>query len=182
MNKPETAIVNKIMKYLQALPGCCVEKRHGTNYGKAGQPDLSVCYLGRRFEIEVKVPRDNLKPGDAAAALRPVFLEQIAAMMHKETRRLGSMPTELQLERLREWENAGAVCCVVYSLEAVRALLGAAAAIDLTGVNRGAGGCVGARVAFDALGDAMPRIDNAAAVRSSSAAETARNEGVYETT
>ncbi len=35
------------------------EKRHGTAFGKAGQPDISGCVCGRRVEIEVKTGRNE---------------------------------------------------------------------------------------------------------------------------
>lgn len=52
----ETTITNKILKYLNSLPNCKAEKRHGSIYSEIGAPDVSACYKGRRIEIEVKVP------------------------------------------------------------------------------------------------------------------------------
>lgn len=52
----EKNIVNSVMKYLNSLPECKAEKRHGSGYGKRGEPDISACYKGQRIEIEVKQP------------------------------------------------------------------------------------------------------------------------------
>lgn len=131
-NQPEAALVKKITKYLESLPGCCVEKRHGTQFGKAGQPDVSACimvpafrsvrldYIGWRIEIEVKVPQ----PGAAAADKdKPYTVAEAREIAEGRMRAIGNKPTELQVERLEQWERAGAVCAVVYSLAAVKALI-----------------------------------------------------------
>jgi len=109
--QPEARLVKKIMQYLKTVPDCCAEKRHGTNYGKAGQPDISGCVLvgrefpgelfkdgftrfvtyGQRFEIEVKMP--------------------------------GNDPTDLQDERLREWGASGAWAIVAHSLSDVQKMM-----------------------------------------------------------
>jgi len=52
----EATICRNIQRLLLAIPGCYVEKRHGGTYTTAGRPDLSGCYHGVRFEIEVKRP------------------------------------------------------------------------------------------------------------------------------
>jgi len=64
-----------------------VRKRHGTAMGVAGDPDLYGSIRGRHFEIEVKRP-------DRSSEL-----------------------TELQRQRLREWELAGAIVGVARSVE-----------------------------------------------------------------
>jgi hypothetical protein len=55
----EKDLVNQIMAFLRRTPGCTAEKRHGTPYGKVGQPDITGCLMGHRFEIEVKVGRNK---------------------------------------------------------------------------------------------------------------------------
>ena len=52
----ESALVGAIVEALRATPGLIVRKRHGTGWGFAGDPDLTGCYLGRHFELEVKTP------------------------------------------------------------------------------------------------------------------------------
>jgi len=52
----ESALVSAIVEALRAAPGLVVRKRHGTAWGVAGDPDLTGCYLGRHFELEVKTP------------------------------------------------------------------------------------------------------------------------------
>lgn len=57
-NKPplESSITNKILKWLNQQPSCYAEKTHGGRWGRAGKPDITGCYRGRRFELEVKRP------------------------------------------------------------------------------------------------------------------------------
>ena len=105
---PEARLTARIVAYLKTVPGCVVEKRHGSPYGKGGQPDVSGCVpvkafrkagaggytqpVGQRFEIEVKMP--------------------------------GNKPTILQEQRLAEWRESGAVCIVAYSVEDVKQMMG----------------------------------------------------------
>lgn len=51
----EKSIVDKITAYLR-LKGAYVVKQHGSQYGRAGVPDLLVCYQGRFYGFEVKKP------------------------------------------------------------------------------------------------------------------------------
>lgn len=57
----ESTLVTNIVRELKKRYGdaVCVEKRHGTPYGKIGQPDLSICIDGRRVELEAKVGRNK---------------------------------------------------------------------------------------------------------------------------
>lgn len=55
MAKPETAIVNKIMLWLEADGGWWFNV-HGGPYQKAGVPDILGCYNGIFIAIEVKCP------------------------------------------------------------------------------------------------------------------------------
>ena len=135
-NQPEARIVKKIMDYLEALPGCSAEKRHGSVYGKNGQPDISGCIrlsvyrkrynrswkfeFGQRLEIEVKVPNANAPKN---LVDYPFSVAEARDMLSGKLKTIGNLPTELQVERLEEWEKAGALCAVVYSVEAVRALI-----------------------------------------------------------
>lgn len=52
----ESALVSAIVEALRSAPGLVVRKRHGTAWGFAGDPDLTGCYRGRHFELEVKTP------------------------------------------------------------------------------------------------------------------------------
>ena len=55
MNSPnESAIVRKILKYLNALPDCVARKRWSGGMGLAGDPDITGCIHGRHLEFEVK--------------------------------------------------------------------------------------------------------------------------------
>lgn len=62
MNKvaSEKSIVNSILKYLKAQPGCFVWKEHGGQYGTAGIPDIICCKDGQFLAFEVK--RSGNKP------------------------------------------------------------------------------------------------------------------------
>lgn len=89
----EKHVVARIVQALRERPGVVVRKRHGTAMGVAGDPDLYGTIHGRHFEIEVKRP-------DGSAQL-----------------------TELQAQRLAEWERAGALSGVARSVaEALRIL------------------------------------------------------------
>jgi hypothetical protein len=90
----EKHIVSRIMQALRARPGVVVRKRHGTAMGVAGDPDLYGSLNGRHFEIEVKRPEGP------------------------------SRLTELQSQRLREWEFAGAIAGVARSVEDALRILG----------------------------------------------------------
>ena len=87
----ESSIVASILRWLNRQPGVKAVKTHGGPLG-AGQPDITGCIRGRRFDIEVKRP--------------------------------GGKPTKLQLRRLKEWEEAGSIVGVVYSLDEAKELLG----------------------------------------------------------
>ena len=52
----EKALTERILKELRKIPGVVAEKRHGGAFGKAGEPDITGCYKGWRFELEVKRP------------------------------------------------------------------------------------------------------------------------------
>ncbi len=56
----EKSIQNAILRYLLSLQECYVCKVHGTSYGRAGTPDLLVCYRGRFLALEVKRPGEKL--------------------------------------------------------------------------------------------------------------------------
>jgi hypothetical protein len=45
-----------IIRYLNAVPGCRVDIRSQTGFGKKGGADLLGCINGRHFELEVKQP------------------------------------------------------------------------------------------------------------------------------
>lgn len=121
--KPETLLVGKIMKYLDTVQNCCYEKRHGSMYSVAGEPDISACINGKRVEIEVKVPSAaaiNGKNYFIFNPLWPSFCDDNYADFRSKSIFPGNKPTELQVERLLAWERAGAVAFIAYSVDAVR--------------------------------------------------------------
>lgn len=113
--KPETLLVKKITAYLDTVPKCCYEKRHGSMYAEAGQPDISACINGRRVEIEVKVPSAAAIKHNDYLIFTAIWPRNVS-MLHAP----GNAPTDLQIERLLAWERAGAVALVAYSVDAVR--------------------------------------------------------------
>jgi len=50
----ESTIVAAIVRALKAVPELVVRKRWGSEMAAAGDPDLTGCYRGRHFELEVK--------------------------------------------------------------------------------------------------------------------------------
>lgn len=54
---PEATLSKNIVKALNRLAHCHAEKRWtGGAFTRVGEPDVTGCVCGRRFEIEVKVP------------------------------------------------------------------------------------------------------------------------------
>ena len=56
----ESSIVAAVMHALRSVPGLVVRKRWGSEMTAAGDPDLTGCYRGRHFELEVKAPGGRL--------------------------------------------------------------------------------------------------------------------------
>jgi hypothetical protein len=50
----ESTIVAAIIQALKRVPDLVVRKRWGSEMAAAGDPDLTGCYRGRHFELEVK--------------------------------------------------------------------------------------------------------------------------------
>ena len=50
----ESTITNNIRKYLATVPGLFFWKTHGAQFGKAGIPDIIICYHGKFIALEVK--------------------------------------------------------------------------------------------------------------------------------
>lgn len=57
----EDVVVEKLIKYLNKIPNCYAEKRHGGIFQKTGNPDITGCICGRRIEIEVKRPKEEAR-------------------------------------------------------------------------------------------------------------------------
>jgi hypothetical protein len=58
----EKAIVLRILKFLNSIPGCVARKRWGGVMGVAGDPDVTGCLRGRHLELEVKRPGQRPTP------------------------------------------------------------------------------------------------------------------------
>ena len=60
----ESQIVDRILRYLNALEGCVAEKVHGNAF-QFGRPDINGCWNSICFRIEVKTPDHGNKPSKA---------------------------------------------------------------------------------------------------------------------
>lgn len=87
----ESNFQSTVLKYLNSLPGCKAENVSG-NANQSGRPDITGCYRGRMFKIELKTPDNKNK------ASKKQYLE------------------------LRKWKNAGCVIAVIYDMETLKQL------------------------------------------------------------
>jgi hypothetical protein len=90
----ESALTASILRRLAREPECYAVKRHGSAWGRRGEPDVYGCYRGRAFVLEVKAPG-----------------------------RAGTL-TVLQGRALAAWRAAGAISAVVESVEEALQALG----------------------------------------------------------
>ena len=70
--KLESQIVAEILNFLSSIRGCFAMKMHGGPYGRGGMPDISGCFMGYRFDIEVK------RPGKVATPRQLAMMNKIA--------------------------------------------------------------------------------------------------------
>lgn len=77
----EGSIVRAILREAKRHePGLALAKRHGTVFGRAGEPDIYGCLNGRHLEVEIKRPgeepgllqRERLRRWAAAGAITGV--------------------------------------------------------------------------------------------------------------
>ena len=87
----ESSIQSNIIDYINSLPQGIAENVSG-NAQQSGRADINACISGQQFKIEVKT--DKTAYGREGA-------------------------TKKQLKYLEKWARAGAVSCVVYSVEDV---------------------------------------------------------------
>lgn len=55
MTQPESRLSSKILKELRSRGAFCF-KIHGSELTMAGLPDLCICWQGRHFALETKMP------------------------------------------------------------------------------------------------------------------------------
>ena len=82
----EKSFQSSALEYLNSLPGCKAENVSG-NANQSGRPDITGCYNGRMFKIELK------------------------------SLDTGYQPSKKQKLELRKWKNVGCAVGVIYSLE-----------------------------------------------------------------
>jgi hypothetical protein len=75
-NPREGSIIRAIERAAKAYrPLLVLRKRHGSGFGRSGEPDLFGSYCGRHFEIEVK------RPGEEPSKLQRERLKEWADAM-----------------------------------------------------------------------------------------------------
>lgn len=77
------------LQYLNSLPGCKAENVSG-NANQSGRPDITGCYKGHMFKLELKTPDHQYQA------------------------------SKKQLLELRKWKNAGCAVGVLYSMDALK--------------------------------------------------------------
>lgn len=87
----ESGFQSSVLKYLNGLPGCVAENVSG-NANQSGRADITGCYKGRMFKLELKQPDNKYK---------------------------ASLKQNLDLRR---WHRSGCVIGVIYSKKALKAL------------------------------------------------------------
>ena len=90
----ESTLVSAIVEALRAVPGLVVRKRHGTAWGVAGDPDLTGCYRGRHFEIEVKTTAGALTRLQEARLAEWSRAGAITAVVHSVGEALAALGIE----------------------------------------------------------------------------------------
>lgn len=73
MAQPEAQLSSKIVKWLNEQPGVWARKKHQSQYGHKGDPDIHGCVFGRFFGIEVKIGKNT------PTKIQSKCLEDIAA-------------------------------------------------------------------------------------------------------
>lgn len=91
----ETSIQDNILDFINSLPKGRAENVSG-NAQQSGRADINACIQGRTFKIEVKT-EDTAYGRKGASTKQRLYLEK--------------------------WARAGAISCVVYSVDDVRYML-----------------------------------------------------------
>lgn len=108
----ESTIVDRILKYLNGLPGCIARKRHGSAYGLKGEPDIYVIISVMRWRESV--------PGQFTGKFTS---EMVPLHAEIEVKRPGKEPTLLQQKRLDQYRALGVPTLVATSLDEVKAFI-----------------------------------------------------------
>ena len=82
----ESTFQSRVLSYLNSLPGCKAENVSG-NAMQSGRPDITGCFWGRMFKLELKTPDNRYKA------------------------------SKKQNLELRRWKNVGCVIGVIYSMD-----------------------------------------------------------------
>lgn len=87
----ESTFQSAVLRYLNSLPGCRAENVSG-NAMQSGRPDITGCYKGRMFKLELKTTDHRYQA------------------------------SKKQLIELRKWKSVGCVVGVIYTMNVVREL------------------------------------------------------------
>lgn len=80
-----------VLQYLNNLPGCKAENESG-NASQSGRPDITGCYKGFMFKLELKTPDHKYQA------------------------------SKKQLIELRKWKNVGCTVGVIYDMDTLKEL------------------------------------------------------------
>lgn len=126
----EVTITRRILRWLTEQ-GHYAEKRHGSVYGKTGEPDLYVLLKSlhaRGYPNGWSAsPSSSVSPESESVSPESRALPRIESVFaipaHFEVKVPGQHSTPLQLRRQRQLRAAGALVAEVHSLEEVQAVI-----------------------------------------------------------
>lgn len=104
----EDAIVKQIKDYLNTLSNIFFYKTHGNPYEPRGRADITGCYLGRRFEFEVKQPGELPRPDQLAMMRKWRKAGAICGFVHsvEEVKRILSVALAPRFSKVKIIGNA----------------------------------------------------------------------------
>lgn len=85
----ESNFQSKALEYLNSIPGCKAENVSGNSH-QSGRPDITGCYEGRMFKIELKSPDNKYEA------------------------------SQKQRLELRKWGSAGCSTGIIYSMATLK--------------------------------------------------------------
>lgn len=87
----ETNFQSSVLAYLNSLPGCVAENVSGNSH-QSGRPDVTGCFKGRMFKLELKTPDNSYQA------------------------------SKKQRLHLRRWLRAGCIVGVIYDMRSLKEL------------------------------------------------------------
>lgn len=110
----EKALSQRIVKALNAIPSCHVEKTVPGPYGTKGKADISGC-------LQLRITACSAAGGQARRAQPPGESMLLGVRLELEVKRpdTNHQVTDVQAQTLVTWARVGALCAVVTSVEEV---------------------------------------------------------------